>query len=305
MLIPPHAGGPFTLRFSMRLVKWILYSILFFCLLFVASIFVAFDTNVQLAHYKILKKKSDIRAIKLASQQDRIQMLQNDIDSMMEKQHQILFLLGETNPQNSPNSDKKKTITNANPSVSETDLRSQSLEAIPSMNAQISYLESEAIRAQKRLKSLHSLARQYKKRFDHTPSIRPVFARIGSGYGTRFHPIYRHNRFHKGLDFATWTGAPIQATADGLVEFAGWHHTYGYVVLLNHGYGYRTLYAHCSHLLTSRGKTVKKGQVIAQVGSTGSSTGSHLHYEVRKFKEPVNPALYISLNLRTARQRFW
>ena len=84
---------------------------------------------------------------------------------------------------------------------------------------------------------------------------------------------------HKGIDIASWAGAPIQVTADGLIEYAGWSRTFGYVVVVDHNYGYRTIYAHCSQILVNKREFVKKGQVIAQVGSTGLSTGPHLHYE--------------------------
>ena len=144
-----------------------------------------------------------------------------------------------------------------------------------------------------------------KLRFDYTPSINPLYGRRMSRYGWRTHPIKGNRSFHKGMDIASWTGAPIQATADGVVEYAGISGTFGKVVVLQHNYGYRTVYAHCSQLLVDKGDIIKKGQVIAQVGSTGLSTGPHLHYEVRKWRKTLNPQQFLNLDMFTARDRVW
>ena len=144
------------------------------------------------------------------------------------------------------------------------------------------------------------------KRFDSTPSIRPVFGPINSRFGWRNHPIKKGKRFHKGIDIKTWYGAPIQATADGIVIFSKWNkHGFGYTVVIDHGYGIKTLYAHCSRLLVKRKDFVTKGQVIAQVGSTGFSTGPHLHYEVKKWRKSLNPIAFLDLDIFTAQQRIW
>lgn len=121
------------------------------------------------------------------------------------------------------------------------------------------------------------------------PFNRPVDGPIVSGFGYRFHPIFRRVKFHYGIDISAPSGTPIRAAADGVVVFAGWRRAYGNTVILDHGNGLATLYAHCSRLLVSEGEVVKQGQVIALVGSTGLSTGTHLHFEVRRYGEPINP----------------
>ncbi len=119
--------------------------------------------------------------------------------------------------------------------------------------------------------------------------IRPVAGRITSGFGGRFHPILRRYRMHTGVDMGAGHGAPIYAVAGGVVAFSGTMRGYGNVVLIDHGGGISTLYAHCSALLVGDGASVSQGQVIARVGSTGMSTGPHLHFEVRRNGSPVNP----------------
>ena len=147
--------------------------------------------------------------------------------------------------------------------------------------------------------------KQIRLRYASTPSIRPAFGRIMSRYGWRRHPITKKRKHHQGIDIASWTGAPIQSTGDGIVEYSGWSRTFGFVVVVDHDYGYRTVYAHCSQVLVSKGESVKKGQVIAQVGSTGLSTGPHLHYEVRKWRKSVNPLAFLDLDMFTARDKVW
>ena len=134
-----------------------------------------------------------------------------------------------------------------------------------------------------------------------TPAIQPVLnkdlKRLSSGFGVRIDPVYHTPKMHSGMDFSAIIGTPIYATANGRVQQAGWDSGYGNAVLINHGFGYQTKYAHMSKIKVHAGEMVKRGEVIGYVGSTGKSTAPHLHYEVHVNGHPVNPALYYFLDL--------
>lgn len=121
----------------------------------------------------------------------------------------------------------------------------------------------------------------------------PVDGDITSGFGYRMHPILGYQKFHSGLDFGADSGTTIRAGAAGVVIFADWYGGYGNTVIVDHGGGITTLYGHTEGFYISSGQSVQKGQPIAAVGSTGLSTGPHLHFEVRKDGEPIDPAQFL------------
>ena len=137
------------------------------------------------------------------------------------------------------------------------------------------------------------------------PAIQPIsnkqLSRIASGFGFRIDPIYKTRKSHMGLDFAAPTGTPIYATSDGIIKFSGFStNGYGNHVIINHGFGYETLYGHMVRVSATQGQQVKRGQVIGYVGSTGKSTGPHLHYEVHKSGVQVDPINFFYNDLTPA-----
>ncbi|MEA3288507.1 MAG: M23 family metallopeptidase [Candidatus Marinimicrobia bacterium] len=134
-------------------------------------------------------------------------------------------------------------------------------------------------------------------RLRQTPSIPPVNrGYLTSSFGVRTDPFTRKRRMHHGQDFGVLTGTPVYATADGIVKSRKGNTGYGNTVVLNHGYGIKTVYAHLSRYAVNPGDTVKRGELIAYSGNTGRSTGPHLHYEVRVNNVPVNPRHYFLLD---------
>lgn len=134
---------------------------------------------------------------------------------------------------------------------------------------------------------------QQKDIYLSTPRGWPVFGRISSSYGYREHPKTQIRDFHGGMDIAAEPGLPVKATADGIVTFAGWSGGSGNLVAIEHGFGFSTLYAHNKQVVVKVGQKIKRGDIISYVGSTGNSTGPHLHYEVWKEGKPLNPIDFI------------
>jgi len=142
-----------------------------------------------------------------------------------------------------------------------------------------------------------ALAKNKEKMLASIPAIQPVankkLKRVASGFNYRIHPIYKVRHFHTGIDFTAPRGTEIYATGDGVVEdVIVKNRGYGHHVIIDHGYGYKTLYAHMSRFNVKKGQQVKRGDVIGYVGSTGTSTAPHLHYEVIKNGEKINPMYF-------------
>jgi len=155
-------------------------------------------------------------------------------------------------------------------------------------------------------KEVTELVKNKEKLLAATPAIQPVsnkdLKRIASGFGYRIDPVYKTVKLHPGLDFTAPAGTPIYATADGIIEFAGNRGDgYGNNVIINHGFGYKTLYGHMYRIKSRSGQRVKRGEVIGWVGSTGKSTGPHCHYEVIKNGNKIDP-IYFFYNDLTPEQ---
>ena len=155
------------------------------------------------------------------------------------------------------------------------------------------YVESKS------LDEVYEMARTKNERLASMPAIMPVAknqCKVVSGFGMRFHPILRYRRLHSGIDLTARPGTPIYATGDGVVRVAGRNPQgmagYGVVTLIDHGFGIQTLYAHMQNTKVRVGQKVKRGEQIGTVGSTGISTGAHLHYEVIQNGKKVDPVYY-------------
>lgn len=174
------------------------------------------------------------------------------------------------------------------------------LELLTRMNQQIDLLEHQIYSQSLSFDQLKEAAGEQKDKIARIPSVLPIHIgqfTMSSGYGYRRDPVYGTAKFHSGLDFAAPTGTPVFATADAKVEVADRKPIYGNCIDLDHGFNYKTRYAHLSQILVKPGEEVKRGQLIGKVGSTGKSSGSHLHYEVLFKGEPQNPVNYYFMDL--------
>ena len=169
------------------------------------------------------------------------------------------------------------------------------------LSLKVDVLETELYVQAKSYDEVLELAKTQEIRMENIPAIQPVLnkdlKRVASGYGVRIDPVYHVRKFHQGMDFTAPTGTEVFATGNAKVSFVGWKQGYGNTVILDHGFGYQTLYAHLFKALVRKGQKVRRSDIIALVGNTGKSTGPHLHYEVRLHGKPVDPRNYYFYDL--------
>ena len=165
----------------------------------------------------------------------------------------------------------------------------------------VDVLEKEMYVQAKSYDDILEMAKNQEIRMENIPAIQPVMnkdlKRVASGYGMRIDPVYHVRKFHQGMDFTAPTGTEVFATGNAKVKFKGWKQGYGNTVILDHGFGYETLYAHLYKSLVRKGQKVRRSDIIALVGNSGKSTGPHLHYEVRLNGKPVDPRNYYFYDL--------
>ncbi|MFW6238072.1 MAG: M23 family metallopeptidase, partial [Halanaerobiales bacterium] len=169
---------------------------------------------------------------------------------------------------------------------------------VEQMQSSIDNLQEEVPDQREGLEELESSVEDYNSEKAATPSIWPLGDKgegyITSEFGWRSDPFTGEQEYHEGLDIGVWYNTPVLAAANGDVEFVGFKTGYGYMVKINHGYGYETIYGHLNKIEVSKGESVRRGEIIARSGNTGRSKGPHLHYEVRVNGVPEDPLEFIN-----------
>jgi len=167
-------------------------------------------------------------------------------------------------------------------------------EALKEMHQELTQLKGAASKQEASIQMLIEYFEDKRSLYASTPSVWPVRGWVTSHFGIRTSPFSGIQKFHEGMDIAAQTGTPVMAPADGVVVKAGFGTGYGNLVEISHGYGMKTIFAHNSRLNVKAGQRVRRGDVVAYVGDSGSSTGPHLHYEVKVNGLPVNPVKYLN-----------
>ena len=236
-----------------------------------------------------------------AVMQERVQQLELQIDELEKRDNTVYRSIFEAQPipdsARVKDSEIKKEVKLVQ-SMSETDL-------VKGMASQLNNLSLRLAYQSKSFDAIDDMVKNKEKLLLAIPAIQPVsnkdLTRIASGFGNRIDPVYKVRKFHAGLDFTAPIGTPIYATADGSVKEAGFNSGgYGNCVVINHGYGYQTLYGHMYRVKARAGQTIKRGEVIGYVGNTGKSTGPHCHYEVHRNGTVVDPIYYFYNDLTPA-----
>jgi murein DD-endopeptidase MepM/ murein hydrolase activator NlpD len=255
-----------------------------------------FYTKASAAHQleaKIVEKEQEV-----ALQREQIQKFAQEINGLKERLHELnrfeerLRVLANLTP------DEKEGLFGVGGSPPaeldlSLDLDQSHRQLIKDMHKHLHHLDEASQVQQDVFSDLMQRLEEQKNLLAHTPAIRPAQGWISSAFAYRRSPFTGKREMHKGMDIAHHLGTPIWATADGTITFVGENGGMGLMVVIDHGHGLTTRYAHLQKTLKKRGDRVRRGETIALMGNTGRSTGPHLHYEVRVNGLPVNPQKYI------------
>jgi murein DD-endopeptidase MepM/ murein hydrolase activator NlpD len=265
-----------------------------------AFFFFIFVSTIQSPEEKQLSEEKRNMQAQYKVLDRQFEEVQNVLTDLQQRDDNLYRIVFQADP--IPLSVRKGSSTNTE--YYEQLLEMTNSEIVVSTTKKINVLKKELYIQSKSYDEVVQMAKNKESMLEHLPAIQPVLnkdlTRVASGYGWRFDPIYHTRRFHEGMDFTAPIGADIFATANGTVQNAGWQQGYGNCVQINHGYGYLTLYGHMSSIKVRAGQTVKRGEVIGLIGSTGKSTGPHLHYEVHYKGQIMNPQNYYFLDLSPA-----
>jgi murein DD-endopeptidase MepM/ murein hydrolase activator NlpD len=290
--------NPKTLSYEKyKLSRWILLlrgiGVFSFSLIFGFVIFLIFSKFVDTPNEKKVKTANSDLTAEIENMNQRIIDLGNELNRIRIKDNTVYRSIYESEPVND-----KVWQMSYEKSQNFNELRKlPNSELLPELNERLQELQNQFVAQNKSFDQLLWMAQNKKEYLSRIPAIQPVankkLERIGSGFGYRTDPFYRTQRFHTGIDFTAPRGVEVYATADGTIESVNteiWG--YGQHIIINHGNGFTTLYGHLSMFKVKRGQIVKRGQLIGLVGTTGKSTAPHLHYEVHKNGEKLNPAYF-------------
>jgi murein DD-endopeptidase MepM/ murein hydrolase activator NlpD len=265
--------------------------------LFVAILFKFIDSPKE----RLLRQQNTAYKESYAVLQERMKQLELQMVELEQRDNEVYRSIFEATP--IPDSARVKDMLAKNEirliqSLSNTALIENMRNQLNNLSLRMSFQDQSFTEITVMVKNKEKLLRAI-------PAIQPIsnknLKRVASGFGYRIDPLYKDSRLHAGLDFSAPTGTPIYATADGEVQIAGFNTDgYGNKVVINHGYGFQTLYAHMVRVKARVGQSVKRGEVIGYIGSTGKSTGPHLHYEVIKRGAKVDPVYYFFNDLTPA-----
>ena len=306
MIVPPNQKQTISFQLSAPLL-YALIALVTVAIFGITSIFFyTSKASLELSNYKQMKLESVEQKRKIADLSTQINTLKKDIEGLIETEVKIRDVMRRKH-ESSPRVLRRRTNYqigqfNKSYAIADTPEQEQTLDHLLQKS---DILTAQVETLKERYTGFSTVLDTYQKRFAATPSIWPVYGKIRSKFGWRTHPLTSKPHLHKGIDIPAFIGAPIKAAADGKVVVTGLRGGDGLVVAINHGHGYLTIYAHASKILVKRGQQVKKGQVIANVGSTGLSTGPHVHYEIRRWRQAISPKPYLNLDLFTASKQIW
>lgn len=286
-MVVPHDGGK-SVQIKVNLFTLHALALFFGVLMVWAALVITRDVNYHLAQLTEQKFKNNMREIMDELETNRVLLSRMaSVDSQFRK----LLKLGdrkevfELNGMGGPTEEDSERFSRL--------LQEKNDHLLNKVDSSLKVSNQQAAQQEASFKEISVFLDKQRSILAATPSIWPIKGWITSGFGKRASPLTGEPGRHMGVDIANEANTPIRVTADGLVTYAGWQTGYGRVIVVEHGYGYSTRYGHCARIDVKVGDEVQRGQVLGYVGSTGRSTGSHVHYEVRVHGMPVDPEKYL------------
>jgi len=276
-------------------------STLLFLILLVSLIYIVPDYSFLKANYvrdAYLKQKLENKTTELIAQRKQIKKFAsevNDLKTRVAYLNQFEMKVRTLANLDMPSEDSILSVGGTLPEDLDTSksLNEKHSDLLRNMNDQADQIESATYYQEKSFVRLLDALQERREILACTPSIRPTKGWYSSPFGYRVSPFTGRREFHKGVDIANHLGTKIFAPAKGLITYSGRKGGYGRMIIIDHGHGMETRYAHMNKLFKNEGDIVKRGDVLGTMGNTGRSTGPHLHYEVRLNGAPINPANYI------------
>lgn len=291
-LVPDGTGRVKQLRVSMPLIVGVISLLGFSALLFVSVISSYQDVRGKISQLSKLKKENALQKEQILHMARKIDQVTQEMIELRSLDQKLRVMV---NLETMEGDQQYRGVGGSDPSIVDpgTTVAKVNRDLVRKMHRSLDDLEADIERSKEDKSGLQTFFEDQKILLASTPSIWPTRGWLSSGFGYRKSPFTGKKEFHKGIDISTRMGAPIVASADGVVSFTGWNGGYGRVVVIKHGHGFKTKYAHLKKSLVKRGQHVKRGETIGLVGNSGRTTGSHLHYEVHLNRVPVNPARYV------------
>jgi murein DD-endopeptidase MepM/ murein hydrolase activator NlpD len=291
MIVPHSEEATYSFRLPLFIGQLI---VAFFVVGLAAFLFLAYiyrNARLEAEEVRILRQANQV-------QQDEINAFAHETQQLLERMQQIEDLAEEVADKLglSQGRDEEENESRGEASPEEVRLyaaRSDQDRVLDRAAENLSVLQSLVPEKTDTLETLKGEVDEYVRRLAATPSIWPTRGRFTSGFGMRRSPFGGGSKFHYGVDIAGSYGTPVYATADGQITYNGYRGGYGNLIIIRHGYGFHTYYAHLSGFAVSPGQWVKRGKVIGYMGRTGRATGTHLHYEVHVNGVAVNPSRYM------------
>jgi len=276
--------------FRERLRRWL--ASLAFGLVFGAVAMVLIYNFFSSPKEKALQNELEAYKLQFKILNDRLDHTQLVLDDLQDRDDNIYRVIFESEPV--PSSVRKAGYGGSDRYAKLSGV--SNTEIIKNTEGKLDIIASQVYTQSKSFDEVFKLAKSKEKLIASIPAIQPVnfhdLRRIGSHFGYRTDPFYKVTKFHEGIDFTAAVGTPIYVTGDGVVTEAEYNSGYGLSIKVNHGFGYETFYAHLSKVKVKVGQKVTRGAVIGLVGNTGKSTSPHLHYEVLKNGQPLNPIYF-------------